>query len=176
MMNLKNRSLPSWLKFAGTLLVTLPVFPLCAQTAPAATPPAKQTLPQAAPAAPAAETAAQAADRSQAYYHVAMASIYEDDATVTIKVELPDMEQKDIEIKIEENLLTIRGERRHSEEIRKENFHRIERYFGTFQRSFSLPATVDQEKVQAACDKGVLTITLPKKEDTRPKQINIEVK
>ena len=81
MMNLKNRSLPSWLKFAGTLLVTLPVFPLCAQTAPAATPPAKPALPQAAPAAPAAETAAQAADRSQAYYHVAMASIYEDDAT-----------------------------------------------------------------------------------------------
>jgi len=74
MMNLKNRSLPSWLTFGAALLVTLPALPLCSQTAPAANPPAKLALPQAAPAA-------QAADRSQAYYHVAMASIYEDDAT-----------------------------------------------------------------------------------------------
>jgi tetratricopeptide (TPR) repeat protein len=81
MMNLRNRSLPSWLKLAAALLVTLPVLPLCAQNAPAASPPAKPALPLSAPAASATETAAQAADRSQAYYHVAMASIYEDDAT-----------------------------------------------------------------------------------------------
>ena len=65
------------------------------------------------------------------------ADIYEDDRAVTIKVELPDMEQKEIEIRVEENTLTIRGERRHDELLQKENFHRIERYFGPFQRSFS---------------------------------------
>ena len=90
------------------------------------------------------------------------ADIYEDDESVTIKVELPDMEQKDVEIRIEENTLTIRGERRHGEEIRKENFHRIERYFGPFQRSFSLPSDLDSERISASCDCGVLTITVPK--------------
>ena len=90
------------------------------------------------------------------------ADVYEDDETVTIKVELPDMEQKDIEIRIEENTLIVRGERRHGEEIRKENFHRIERYFGPFQRSFSLPADLDRERISASCDCGVLTITVPK--------------
>ena len=90
------------------------------------------------------------------------ADIYEDDETVTIKVELPDMEQKDIEIRVEENTLTIRGERRHGEEIKKENFHRIERYFGPFQRSFALPAELDRDKISATCDLGVLTITVPK--------------
>ena len=90
------------------------------------------------------------------------ADVYEDDATITIKVELPDMEQKDIEIKIEENTLTIRGERRHGEEIRKENFHRIERYFGPFQRSFSLPSDLDRDRIGVSCECGVLTITVPK--------------
>jgi HSP20 family protein len=90
------------------------------------------------------------------------ADIYEDEAAVTIKVELPDMEQKDIEIRVEESTLTIRGERRHGKEIRKENFHRIERYFGPFQRSFSLPPDLDSERINASCDCGVLTITVPK--------------
>ena len=102
--------------------------------------------------------------------------IYETVDSIVIKAELPDVDQKDIEVRIEENTLTLRGERKHEDEVKKENYHRIERYFGTFQRSFSLPTTVDQEKVVAACDKGVLTITLPKKEETKPKQINIEVK
>src|SRR5690242_13115945 len=90
------------------------------------------------------------------------ADIYEDEAAVTIKVELPDMEQKEIEIKVEESTLTVRGERRHSEEIRKECFHRIERYFGPFQRSFSLPPDLDTDRLHAACECGVLTITIPK--------------
>ena len=102
--------------------------------------------------------------------------IYETADSIIIKAELPDVDQNDIDVRIEDNTLTLRGERRHEDEVKKENYHRIERYFGTFQRSFSLPATVDQEKVAAACDKGILTITLPKKEDTRPKQINIAVK
>jgi len=102
--------------------------------------------------------------------------IYETADSIVIKAELPDVDQKDIDVRIEDNTLTLRGERRHEDEVKKENYHRIERYFGTFQRSFSLPATVDQENVAAVCEKGVLTITLPKKEDTRPKQINIAVK
>ena len=102
--------------------------------------------------------------------------IYETVDSIVIKAELPDVDQKDIDVRIEDNTLTLKGERRHEDEVKKENYHRIERYFGTFQRSFSLPATINQEKVVATCDKGVLTITLPKKADTRPKQINIAVK
>jgi HSP20 family protein len=90
------------------------------------------------------------------------ADVYEDDATVTVKVELPDMEQKDIEIRVEDHVLTIRGERRHGKEIRKENFHRIERYFGPFQRSFSLPCDLDSSRISASCACGVLTIIIPK--------------
>ncbi|WP_298267020.1 Hsp20/alpha crystallin family protein [Geobacter sp.] len=102
--------------------------------------------------------------------------IFEDENFVVIKAELPGIDQKDIEVRIEDNTLTLRGERKHEEEVRKENYHRIERYYGGFQRSFSLPHTIDQEKVKATCDKGVLTITLPKREETKPKQINVEVK
>lgn len=102
--------------------------------------------------------------------------IYEDETSVVIKAEIPDVEQKDIDIKIENNTLTIRGERKHTSEVKKENYHRVERYFGQFQRSFSLPQSIDQEHVQAACDKGILTISLPKKEETKPKQISVKVK
>ena len=102
--------------------------------------------------------------------------IYEDANTVTIKAELPDVEQKDVEVKIEDNTLILRGERKLDQSIKKENYHRLERYYGSFQRTFALPLTIDQEKVKASCDKGVLTIILPKKEETRPKQINVEIK
>ncbi|HBG05189.1 MAG: molecular chaperone [Geobacteraceae bacterium GWC2_58_44] len=95
------------------------------------------------------------------------ADIYEDEEAVTLKVELPDLEQKDIEIRVEENVLTIKGERRHGEQIKKENFHRIERYFGPFQRSFSLPADLDSARISASCDCGVLTIRVPKGADKR---------
>ena len=102
--------------------------------------------------------------------------IYETTDSIVIKAELPDVDQKDIEVRIEDSTLILKGERKHEDEVKKENYHRIERYFGSFQRSFSLPTTVDQEKVAAICDKGILTITLPKKEETKPKQINIQVK
>jgi len=102
--------------------------------------------------------------------------IYETADSIVIKAELPDVEQKDIDVRIEDNTLTLKGERKHDGDVQKENYHRIERYFGSFQRSFSLPATIQQENVSAICDKGVLTITLPKKEETKPKQISIKVK
>jgi HSP20 family protein len=102
------------------------------------------------------------------------ADIYEDEHGVTTKVELPDMEQKDIDIKFEENILTIRGERKHSAPVKKENFHRIERYFGPFHRSFSLPPELDDARISASCDNGVLTIRLPRKRGGAP--LTLEVK
>ncbi len=105
-----------------------------------------------------------------------LVDIYETADSVVIKAELPDVDQKDIDVLIEENTLTLKGERRQDGEVKKENYYRIERYFGTFQRSFNLPTTIDQENVDAICKKGVLTITMSKKEKTRPKQINVTVK
>uniref|UniRef100_A0A831U1V9 Hsp20/alpha crystallin family protein n=1 Tax=Geobacter metallireducens TaxID=28232 RepID=A0A831U1V9_GEOME len=102
--------------------------------------------------------------------------IFEDENGIVIKAELPGIDQKDIEVRIEDNTLTIRGERKHDQEVKKENYHRVERYYGSFQRSFSLPATIDRETVKAFCDKGILTITLPRREETKPKQIHVEVK
>ncbi len=102
--------------------------------------------------------------------------IYETVDSIVIKAELPDVDQKDIEVRIEDGTLILRGERKHEDEVKKENYHRIERYFGSFQRSFSLPTTVDQEQVEASCDKGVLTITLPKREESKPKHITVQVK
>jgi HSP20 family protein len=104
-----------------------------------------------------------------------LVDIYETADSIVIKAELPDVDHKDIDVLIEENTLTLKGERRHVGEVKKENYHRIERYFGTFQRNFSLPATIDQENVNAICEKGVLTITLPKMEKTKPKQIHVTV-
>jgi HSP20 family protein len=102
--------------------------------------------------------------------------IFETAEAVVIKAELPDVDQKDIDVRIDDGTLTIKGERKHEDEVKKENYHRIERYFGSFQRSFKLPGSVAQDKVSAVCDKGVLTVTLPKKEETKPKQISVEVK
>ena len=102
--------------------------------------------------------------------------IFEDKDEVVIKVELPGIDQKDIEIKIEDNTLTIRGERKHDETVKKENYHRIERFYGSFQRSFSLPQNIDQNQIKAVCEKGVLSVTLPKVEEAKPKQIKVEVK
>ena len=102
--------------------------------------------------------------------------IYETADSIVIKAELPDVDQKDIEVRIEDSILILKGERKHEDEVKKENYHRIERYFGSFQRSFSLPTSVNQEKVEANCEKGILTITLPKKDEKKPKHINIQVK
>ncbi len=102
--------------------------------------------------------------------------IYEDEDSVVIKAEVPDIDQKDIEVRIEDNTLTLRGERKLDQSVRKENYHRVERYYGPFQRSFSIPPTIDQEMVKASSDRGVLTVILPKKKEKKPKQITVEVK
>ncbi len=102
--------------------------------------------------------------------------IYEEGECVVIKAELPDVDQKDIDVRIENNTLTLRGERKADNSIQRENFHRMERYHGTFQRSFVLPTTIDQDRVNAVCERGVLTITLPKKAEATPRQIAVVVK
>jgi HSP20 family protein len=95
---------------------------------------------------------------------------------LVIKAELPDMKKEDIEITVENNSLTLRGEKKIDSELKEDNCHRIERTYGAFSRSFSLPATVDTSKVTADYRNGVLTITLPTREEAKPKQIQVQVK
>src|SRR5205085_8306857 len=86
--------------------------------------------------------------------------IYEDEHNITLKMEVPGIDEKDIDVRIENNTLTVRGERKFEKEEKEENFHRIERSYGSFSRCFTLPSTVDAEKVEADYDKGVLKIRL----------------
>ena len=101
--------------------------------------------------------------------------IMEKGEEIVLKMEIPEVNQKSIDIKMEGNVLTIKGERQLEEGTKREDYHRLERPYGTFSRSFSLPNTVDQEKIKASHDDGILRITLPKKEETKPKQIKVEV-
>jgi HSP20 family protein len=94
---------------------------------------------------------------------------------LVIKAELPDMNKEDIEITVENNTLTLRGEKKVDNEMKDENCHRIERTYGSFSRAFSLPTTVDTSKVSADYNKGVLTIKLPVREEAKPKQIQVHV-
>ncbi len=105
-----------------------------------------------------------------------LVDVLEDSDKVEITIELPGMEQKDVNVNIEENILHIKGEKKFEDEEKKDNYHRIERFYGTFSRSFSLPTTVDQGKVKASFKKGVLKVTLAKREEVKPKQITIDVK
>ena len=102
--------------------------------------------------------------------------IYEDDAEVVVKMELPEVEQKDIDVRIEEQTLVIEGERRLEREEARHNYHRIERSYGPFRRTFSMPASIDREQVRASCEMGVLKIVLPKKSGEKARQIEVEVK
>ncbi len=101
--------------------------------------------------------------------------IYEVDGTLMLKAELPDMRREDIDVSVENNTLTIRGERTLDNDVKQGNFHRIERSYGSFVRQFSLPATVDAGKIAAEYKNGVLTLKLPVREEAKPRTINIEV-
>lgn len=101
--------------------------------------------------------------------------IYEQNGNIVLKAELPGVDDKDVEVKVENNVLTLRGERKLEGEVKRENYHRIERAYGGFTRAFTLPSVVDTEKIKADFKDGVLRMTLPKKEEARPKQISIEV-
>ena|SRR5690349_14058634 len=101
--------------------------------------------------------------------------IFENDNEVVFKAELPGMNAKDIDIKLENNVLTLKGERHFEKETDEKNYHRIEREYGSFSRSFALPTAVNGEKVTAEYKDGILKVTLPKKEETKPKPIKIAV-
>ncbi len=101
--------------------------------------------------------------------------VYEDEHNVTLKIEVPGIEEKDINVNIENNTLTVHGERKFENEEKEENYRRVERQYGSFTRTFTLPNTVDQDSVQADYDKGVLKITLAKKAEAKPKQIKVNV-
>jgi HSP20 family protein len=101
--------------------------------------------------------------------------IYEDEHNITLKIEVPGIEQKDIDVRLENNTLMVRGERKFEKEEKEENFHRVERRYGSFFRAFTLPNTVDAESVSADYDNGVLKIKLAKKAEAKPKQIKVNV-
>ncbi|MEW5975539.1 MAG: Hsp20/alpha crystallin family protein [Acidobacteriota bacterium] len=101
--------------------------------------------------------------------------IYETEGEVILKAELPEVNQNQIDIKVENNTLTISGERALERDAKRENFHRIERAYGSFSRSFSLPTTIDQEKIRAEYKDGILKLTMPKREETKPKQIKVSL-
>ena len=101
--------------------------------------------------------------------------VYEDEHNVTLKIEVPGIEEKDIDVRIENNTLTVHGERKFEKEEKEENFRRVERQYGSFTRTFTLPNTVDQDSVQANYEKGVLKIQLAKKAEAKPKQIKVNV-
>jgi len=101
--------------------------------------------------------------------------IYEDEHTIALKMEVPGIDEKDMDVRLENNTLTVHGERKIEKEEKEENFRRIERQYGSFTRSFTLPSSVDPGQVTANYDKGVLKITLAKKADAKPKQIRVNV-
>jgi len=101
--------------------------------------------------------------------------IYEDEHSVQLKLEVPGVDEKDLDIKVENNTLTVTGERKFEKEEKEENFHRVERRYGSFTRSFTLPSTVSTEDIQADYDQGVLKIRLAKRAEAKPKQIKVNV-
>src|SRR6202522_4745861 len=101
--------------------------------------------------------------------------VYEDEHNFTLKIEVPGIAEKDIDVRLANNPLTTHGERKIEKEEKEENYRRVERQYGSFTRNFTLPPTVDAEKVSANYDKGVLNITLPKKAEAKPKQIKVNV-
>src|SRR2546427_3294233 len=101
--------------------------------------------------------------------------IYEDEHNITLKIEVPGIDEKDIDVRIENNTLTVHGERKIEKEEKEENYRRIERQYGSFTRTFTLPNTVDSESVSANYEKGVLKVQLAKKAEAKPKQIKVNV-
>ncbi len=102
--------------------------------------------------------------------------IYETADSIVLKAELPGLSRENIDIQVRDNTLTLKGERRFEREVKDENYLRIERSYGAFQRGFSLPAVIQQDKIKATFKDGVLEVNLPKAEEAKPKQVKIEVK
>ena len=116
-----------------------------------------------------------AGDPVSAASFVPPVDIYEDDHKVVLKLEVPGLKQEDLDIQLENNNLTVRGERKFETEEKEENFHRIERRYGSFYRAFTIPNTVNADSVKADYDAGVLRIQLEKRAEAKPKQIKVQV-
>jgi HSP20 family protein len=101
--------------------------------------------------------------------------IYETEHELVVKADLPEVDPKELDIRVENNLLTIRGERKFEKKVTEENYLRVERAYGSFSRSFSLANTVNSEAIKAEYQNGVLTLTIPKREEAKPKQIKVNV-
>ncbi len=101
--------------------------------------------------------------------------IYEDEHSIQLKLEVPGIDEKDLDIKVENNVLSVSGERKLEKEEKEENFHRVERRYGSFTRSFTQPSTVSTDDIQADYDHGVLKIRLAKRAEAKPKQIKVSV-
>ena len=101
--------------------------------------------------------------------------VYEDEHHITLKIEVPGIDEKDMDVSIENNTLTVRGKRSFEMEEKEENFQRVERMYGSFTRSFTLPNTIDPDQVSALYDKGVLKVRLAKRAEAKPKQIKVNV-
>ena len=99
--------------------------------------------------------------------------IYETENEIVLTAEVPGIEEKDIEIKIEDNTLTLRGERMFTKEAKEENYHRLERSYGAFYRAFTLPNSVDPENIHAENENGILRVTMPKKLELKPRTVKI---
>ncbi len=99
--------------------------------------------------------------------------IYESENEVVMAAEIPGVDEKDVEIKVEDNNLTLRGERKFEKETKEENYHRIERSYGSFFRSFALPSYIDQDRIEAEHENGVLKIRMPKRAELKPRQVKI---
>ena len=101
--------------------------------------------------------------------------IYETEHELVVKADLPDIDPKDLDIRVENNILTIRGERKFEKKVNEDNYLRVERAYGTFSRSFTLANTVNADAIKAEYQNGVLTLTIPKREEAKPKQIKVNV-
>jgi HSP20 family protein len=101
--------------------------------------------------------------------------IYEKDGNIVLTAELPGVDAKDVDVRVENNVLTLRGERKFSDEVKRESYHRVERSYGTFTRSFTLPNVVATDQIKADFKDGMLKLILPKREEAKPRQISINV-
>jgi HSP20 family protein len=101
--------------------------------------------------------------------------IFETGDSLVLKAELPGINPADVEIRVEDNTLYLKGERKFEKEVKEENLHRVERSYGTFTRSFALPNTISADAVKAEYENGVLTLTMPKREEAKPRTIKINV-
>jgi HSP20 family protein len=116
-----------------------------------------------------------AGDESNLTSWAPAADIFETEHELVVKADLPDVDAKDLDIRVENNILTIRGERKFEKNVSEDKYLRVERAYGSFSRSFSLANTVNAEAIKADYQNGVLTLTIPKREEAKPKQIKVNV-